>query len=81
MKTICEVGRLITGNQSEIKVIPESKRYESIYENLTNDENPYRRQSLEIQKKFASNNFHKNYENFLLAHDKRVPEFIKNIRW
>ena len=59
---------------------PENSKYERIYESLSGEDNPYRGESLEIQKKFANNNLHKNFEAFLVGKGRRVPEFIKNIR-
>jgi hypothetical protein len=62
------------------KIVPESKECNRIYERLNSEDNPYREQSLEIQKKLSSGNLHKNFESFLQGRNKRVPDFIKNIR-
>ena len=63
------------------KINSESSKYSKVYENLNADSNPYKEECLTLQKKFANNNFHKNFEHFLEAHHKRIPEFIKNMRW
>jgi hypothetical protein len=79
VRAIIEVGKA-SAPIIHARLSPEARHYDRVYEDLSKGNNPYREESLELQKKFVNSNFHKNFESFLLAHNRRVPEFIKNIR-
>lgn len=58
---------------------PLIKEKMKFYENLT-EKSPYQEELDKIHKKIMSNNLHKNFEQYLVATSKRVPEFIKKLR-
>jgi hypothetical protein len=55
------MAKEIPQRSNESKTGGETKQYNEIYERLNSEDNPYRNEGIDIQKKLSSSNLHKNF--------------------
>lgn len=55
------MAKEIPQKSKELRTGGETTQYNEIYERLNSEDNPYRNEGMDIQKKLSSSNLHKNF--------------------